>query len=196
MKKYFSLKILYVMALAIFTAGCATTEFVTSTLPAGELSIRQAKVYAYSFLDLRDVDLGPRMPAQVNSQLVKALGNENVSLQAIQFKNTDVGRSFSTINRGMTVPVRQTIESNATAEDSFGADYRLVIFPSSIVLSGAWKFYDIRWELTDIETGNRVWSSVSKGKHLTFWKNDEDPEGRAKVIVDGAVSELKRAGLI
>ena len=184
------------LGLSAAIAGCATNQF-TTVAPATEgLSIRNTKVFAYSFLDLRDAELGPSMLTAIDKQLTQALAKSGVTLAVLRFKDSDVGHSFSATSGGMAVPVRQTIDSNAKGEQALGADYRLIVFPSKMTLSGAWKFYDIRWELIDVKTGKRVWSSVSQGKHLTMWKNDEDPEGRAKTIVDGAVGEMKKGGLI
>lgn len=185
-----------IIAMAATLVGCATNEFKTVASPTNGPSIRSSKVYAYSFLDLRDSELGSTMLSQIDSQLTQSLASASVSLKVLRFKDSDIGRSYATTNSGMSVPVRQTIESNISEEKAYGAEYRLVIFPSKITLSGAWKFYDIRWDLIDVKTGNRVWSSSSQGKHLTMWKNDEDPEGRAKVIVDGVIAEFKKSGLI
>lgn len=185
-----------VATFAAVLAGCATNEFRTITPTTNGLSIRGAKVYAYSFLDLRDAELGSSMLAQVDAQLTQSLADANVSVKVLRFKDSEPGRSFATTSGGMSVPVRQTVESNLPEEKAQGTDYRLIVFPSKITISGAWKFYDIRWDLIDAKTGRAVWSSASQGKHLTMWNNDEDPEKRAKVIVDGVVSEFKKSGLI
>lgn len=187
---------LVIVALAAILVGCATNEFKTISSTTNGPSIRGSKVYAYSFLDLRDSELGSTMLSQIDSQLAQSLASASVSLKVLRFKDSDIGRSYATTNGGMSIPVRQTIESNLSDEKAYGTEYRLVVFPSKITLSGAWKFYDIRWDLIDVKTGNRVWGSSSQGKHLTMWKNDEDPEGRAKVIVDGVIAEFKKSGLI
>ena len=184
------------LGLSAALAGCATHQFTTTGPAAAGFSIRNTKVFAYSFLDLRDAEFGASMLAEVDKQLTQALAKSGVTVKVLRFKDSDVGHSFSATSGGMTVPVRQTIESNAKEEQALRADYRLIIFPSKMTLSGAWKFYDIRWELIEVRTGTRVWSSVSQGKHLTMWKNDEDPEGRAKTIVEGAIGEMKKVGLI
>ena len=185
-----------ILAMAATLVGCATNEFKTIASPTNGPSIRGSKIYAYSFLDLRDAELGPTMLSQIDLQLIQSLANASVSVKVLRFKDSDIGRSYATTNSGMSVPVRQTIESNSQEEKAYGAAYRLVIFPSKMTLSGAWKFYDIRWDLIDVKSGNRVWSSSSQGKHLTMWKNDEEPEARAKVIVDGVIAEFKKSGLI
>lgn len=185
-----------IFGLAAAVVGCASNQFKTVAPAAEGLSLRNTKVYAYSFLDLRDAELGPSMLTAIDRQLTQALAKSGVTLAVLRFKDSEVGHTFSATNGGMAVPVRQTIESSAKEEQALGADYRLIVFPSKMTLSGAWKFYDIRWELIDIKTGKRVWSSISQGKHLTMWKNDEDPESRAKTIVVGAVEEMKKGGLI
>ena len=183
-------------ALTMLLLGCVANEFKTVTPAANGLSIRGAKVFAYSFLDLRDAELGPSMLNEIDKQLGQALAGAGVAMKTLRFKDSEVGRNFSTVSGGMSVPVRQTIDSNAKEEQAYDTQYRLVIFPSKITLSGAWKFYDIRWDLVEVKTGKLVWASTSQGKHLTMWKNDEDPDSRAKVIVDGAIAEMKHSGLI
>ncbi len=185
-----------VFALALALGGCASNSFAPSARADAGASLRGKKVFIYSFLDLRDAEFGPTMLAEIDAQLTAALGKSGAAARVLRFKDSDVGRSFAATSGGMTVPIGQTILSNGTEERGFGTDYRLVIFPSKMTLSGAWKYYDIRWEVFDAASGRRVWLGTSQGRHLTMWKNDEDPAARAKTIVDGAVAELGKSGLL
>lgn len=185
-----------VVFLAALLVGCATNQFTTITPAEPGLSIRNSKVFGYSFLDIRDAEFGPTMLSQIDSQLTQMLEKSNVSFKVLRFKNSEAARYYAATGGSMTVPVGQTILSNLKEEQTFGADYRLVIFPSKMSLVGAWKHYDVRWDLIDVKTGKRVWASTSYGKHLTMWRNDEEPEMRAKMIVDGAIAEMKKGGLI
>jgi hypothetical protein len=168
-----------------------------STAPIAEgTSLKGAKLFSYSFLDVRDTEFGPSMLSEIDKQLAAELGKSNIVMKTLRFKDSEPAKFFVSTNAGMTVPVKQVLDSNAPEEVKFGADYRLVIFPSKMTLSGAWKFYDIRWDVFDVKTGKRVWGSISQGKHLTMWKADEDPQGRAKTIIDAVVGEMRKGGVI
>jgi hypothetical protein len=114
----------------------------------------------------------------------------------LRFKETELGRYFQTSNTGMQIPVRRTIEGSGALELAYGAQFRLIVFPSRMTLNGAWRHYDVSWEIFDTKTGKRVWSTVSNGKHTNAWRDDEDPQQRAKTVVDGLVAALKSSGLI
>jgi hypothetical protein len=193
--KYLSRR-LFIAATASAMAGCATNSFTSvSPAPAG-LSLRNTKVYAYSFLDLRDPEFGPSMLDELDRQLTAAFEASAVTLKVLRFRDSEIGRSYALTNGGMAVPIRQTIESNAYREKALGNDYRIVIFPRRIAPAGAWKNYEIRWDLIDVRTDRVVWSSISEGRHLTLWKADEEPHERAKVIVDSVIKEMKKGELI
>ena len=181
---------------AIALAGCATNQFSGTRSVSPGVTLSGARLQIYSFLDLRDVEFGPNMLAEVDRQLATALGAASVSVQNLRFKSSDPGRYFSSTNAGMRVPVRETIDSNRASELSFAATHRLIIFPSKMTLSGAWKFYDVTWELYETNSGKLVWSTTSHGKHLNAWKNDEDPQVRAKTIVDGVMNEFRTSKLL
>ncbi|QDQ25869.1 hypothetical protein FNU76_05620 [Chitinimonas arctica] len=140
------------------------------------------------------------MVAQLHLQLTQSLASADVSLKVIRLKDSEAGRSFAFAHSGSSIEssfaIRRTIESNLLEERTHGTDYRLIIFPSSIELSDRWKRYTINWDLIDVKTGRRVWNSSSVGRHWTMLSIDEDPEVRAKIIVDGAIAEFKRSGLI
>ncbi len=181
---------------ALAASGCASNQFSgTRTVAAGS-TLANARLQVYSFLDLRDVEFGPNMLGEVDRQLADALAQSSVAVQILRFKNSEPGKYFSSTNSGVRVPVRETIESNSAAERSFAATHRLIIFPSKMTLSGAWKFYDVRWELLEAGTGKLLWTTTSQGKHLNAWKNDEDPQARAKTIVDGVIAELRSSKLL
>jgi hypothetical protein len=182
-------------ALVAGLAGCVTNEFASSK-PAEGATLKGGKVIVYSFLDVRQAELGPTMLDEFDKQLVAALDHATVPSKVVRFRNTDAGRYFTFGDAGMNVPVKNTIQGNADDEKSFGAGYRLVIFPSEMQIQGGWRSYDIRWEITDVHTGQVVWSTLSHGKHLVNWKIDENAAGRAQVLIDSFVTELKTAHLV
>ncbi len=180
----------------IAMAGCATNQFSGTRNVSPGASLSGARLQIYSFLDIRDVEFGPNMLAEVDRQLATALESASVTVQNLRFKSSDPGKYFSSTNSGMRIPVRETIESNLAAETSFSATHRLIVFPSKMTLSGLWKFYDVTWELYESKSGKLVWATTSHGKHMNAWKNDEDPEVRAKTIVDGILNEFRSSKLL
>jgi hypothetical protein len=176
--------------------SCASNQFSKTQTRVEGSSLRNSSVYVYSFLDIRDSEFGPQMLAAFDRQLVAALAASQVKASVLRFKESDTGRYYSASNASMQIPVRETIVSNVPKEREASADYRLVIFPSKMTLSGAWKFYDVRWDVISVKNGQTVWTTSSQGKHLNAWKNDEDPEARAKTIVDGIVAEMRKSNLL
>lgn len=187
-------RIAFLTVLALLS-GCATNEFAATKSEVAGLNIKGAHVYVYSFLDVRDPELGPTMTAEVNAQLTKALAAADVQAKVLPFKASEIGRYSTLTNGNVRIPVRETVFANLAQEREFGAQYRMVIFPSNMQLQGAWKHYDIKWDLFDAQSGKLVWSTTSHGKHMTTWKVDEDPQPRAKIIVDGIIAEFKNSHL-
>lgn len=183
-------------AIALLASGCASNQFVATQKPADGVSLKNAKLQVYSFLDLRDTELGPNLLSEFERQFTEQLARTPVEVRVLRFKNSATGKYFATTAGGMSVPVKDTIDGHANEEREFGASYRLIIFPSRLRLAGAWRFYDIQWELVDATTNRRVWGTTSQGKHMNAWSNDEDPKGRAKTIVDGIVAEMKNSQII
>lgn len=187
---------LLLASLASLVSACATNQFSPAVPVTDGMTLSNSNLYVYSFLDIRDAEFGPTMLAEIDTQLVRELAKATVTAKVLRFKKSKVGEYYGTTNGGLSVPVAQTIQSNAEEERALGADYRLIIFPSQMTRSGSWKLYDIRWELIDIKTSKRVWVTTSHGKHLNLWKNDEDPQARAKTIVDGVMAEFQKSNLI
>jgi hypothetical protein len=188
-------RLIVTLLVALALSGCSTNRFTTSS-PGTTISIKNTKLYAYNFLDVRDSHLGPSMLAEVDKQLGQRLSASGVTLKVLQFKNSEVGKSFSSDSGAMTSPARETILSNLSAERAFQADYRLIIFPANMLHNGVRKTYTIRWDLMDVRSGKIVWTATSEGNRMVLWGTDELPVSRAKVIVDGLIEEMKANGLI
>lgn len=191
-----SIRSILFAAFFFILTGCATNEFAPSKTYAEGLSLKDSRLYIYSFLDIRDVEFGPTMLAEFDKQFTQELQTAGTSAKVLRFKSSGPGRYFSFTNSGVQIPVRDVITQNANDEKAMGAQYRLIIFPSKMTLSGAWKFYDVRWEIVDIRTDKVVWATTSRGKHLNAWRNDEDPGPRAKTIVNGIVEEMRKSKLL
>jgi len=193
--------LIFIRRIALFfllpiLAACATNQFSGTKAATSGVSLKNTQIYIYSFLDARETEFGPNLLSEFDEQLIGELEKLKVKGKILRFKDSDIGRYYSMTNAGMQIPVGQVIASNLSNERGFDARYRLVIFPSKMTLSGAWRFYDIQWDLTESQTGKKVWSTTSHGKHINMWKNDEDPRVRAKTIVDGIIVELRNSGLL
>ena len=190
------LKHLLAAAWVVVLSACAANEFVQTKTHVDSLSIRNSKLFIYSFLDVRTGELGPSLLDEFDRQLTQQLSKSGVTVAILRFKDSEPGKQYSFTSSGMQIPVRDTIVQNASNERAMGSDFRLIIFPSQMTVSGAWRFYNVRWDLVETRTGKLVWSTSSRGKHMNAWKNDEDPETRAKTIVDGIVEEMRKSNLL
>ncbi|GEM_PF-4410747 len=207
------------IAFVLLLSGCASNTFSQTKLLAPNVSLRGSTVYVYSFLDIRENELGPKLLDQFDLQLGEELRKSGVTAKVLRFKKSAAGMAFlaaqreemrrlgfydeKTIAEGIrggaiSIPVGDTISQNVGDERRIGARYRLVIFPNETTLRPGimGTSYAIRWDLTEIRSGHVVWSTTSEGRKVDGWKIDEDSEGRAKRIVDGVVSEMKTSGLM
>jgi hypothetical protein len=188
-------RLIFPLLAALALAGCSFNEFTNRAPAEPAQSIRNSKLYAYNFLDIRDTELDPALLAEIEKQLVKKLAANGVALKVLRFKDSEVGRSFS--NGGsMTVPIQPTILGNLSEEKAFAADHRLIIFPSSIRLEGPTRFYTIRWEIVEVKSGKIIWTGTSEGRRVTLWGMDEKPVVRAEIIVDSLINEMKNKKLL
>ena len=56
--------------------------------------------------------------------------------------------------------------------------------------------FDVRWDLYDVGSGRLEWFSLTRTRHLNWISRDENPEGRAKTLVDNVVGEMLKAGVL
>lgn len=186
----------FALTLIALQFGCASNQVVSSNPITPGTSIKNSKIYIYSLLDLRVAEFGTTMLTEFDKQLAMEFAKSNATSKVLRFRESDTGKYFTTTNSGMMIPIRQMLVSNMLDEKQFGADYRLIIFPSTMTLAGAWKYYDIRWEILDAKTNQRVWESTTKGKHLTLWKTDEDPQERARTLLEPVFQEMRKSGVL
>jgi hypothetical protein len=92
--------------------------------------------------------------------------------------------------------VGQVILQNAANERQFGSEQRLFAFPLQTTVAGAWRHYDIRWTIQNTRTGQVVWSTISRSSHMNWIRTDENSTRRARVIVEGLVSQMAASGLV
>ena len=190
------MKALLAAACVVLLSACASNEFLQTKTHVDGLSLKNTKLYIYSFLDARTGELGPNLLNEFDRQLTQQLAKSGITSKVLRFRDSEPGKQYSFTSAGMQIPVRETIQQNLANERDMGNDYRLIIFPSLLSVQGAWRHYDVRWDLLDARTGKAVWSTQSRGKHMNAWKADEDPETRAKTIVDGIVGEMQKSNLL
>ena len=165
-------------------------------MPGAPASLRDSFVYVYDFLDVRLEQYGDRVLAQFEMDLTDALRKVNADSKVLRFRHSRVGLRTEIYAGTLNIPVGETVFDNLADEAAKGAKYRLIIIPSDYVLSGAWRFYKVRWILMDVHTNKRIWSYEYRGKHLVIWRTNENAVARSHKLIDAAWSEMKKAGLL
>ncbi|HEY3814015.1 MAG TPA: hypothetical protein VGL66_12390 [Caulobacteraceae bacterium] len=162
-------------------------------------------VYIYTFLDVREVEFGPRLLDQLDSQLMADLEKGGARAKVLRFKASQPAQAYAfktqfpvrgSVYSTDPISVDETIQSNLADEAAVGARYRLVEFPVSVSVRGPHEYYAIRYTLIDCATGKTVWQVVNHGKHLIWVKVDEDAEGRARKMTEEVLEQLKTAGYL
>jgi hypothetical protein len=176
-------------------AGCATTpKFSSSTSSVG---VQLDKIYVYSFLDVRQNVLGQHFLEDLKVELDQKFASHGVVTEQLWFRDSPVFSEFAAAGlTSVMVPIGRVIVGNRPTEVHFGARYRLVAFPLETTAAGSWNFYDFRWDLIDVTTGMKVWTTTSHAGKLNFAGPDEYPQKRADMIVGGLIGEMKKAGFL
>lgn len=187
---------LCLVSIMAMLAGCVINNFDVAQPVASGVTLKSENLYIYSFLDLRASAFGPTTLEEFNKQLLQQLNASSVTAKVLNFKDSDVGHSYIATNSGMYIPIGQTIKDNLQDEKTFGARYRLVIFPTEVDFRGAWKFFDLRWVLYDTQTNKVVWETISHGKKNDFWSTNEDPQNRGGILAKGIMDALRKSNLI
>ena len=185
-------------ATAALADAPAVTPPITAPAPvAAHPALNGAFVYVYSFLDIREAQLGRPCLDLVNRDLVAALKASRVDAKVLNFKDSPTSSTFALYgNAGTVLPLKQVVAENAADERATGARYRLVVFPSNFEVMGAGQYWDIRWSLIDIATNRVVWTATIGGNRVIWWRTTEGAEPRAKGIVDKFMDELRKGGMV
>lgn len=195
---------LLVSIVVLGTSGCATNNFRTPPPAfAGQAPLRA--VYVYSFLDLRENELGPKFLGEVQRQFAEALKAKGASSAQLSFNDSPLRaeyllkeepvRGSLTRQASTRVPVGEVIATNLRAEAAFGAPYRLIVFPASLTALNTGHRFDVRWDIYDARTNVRVWSATSETLHQNWISHDESPVERAKILVEGIILQMTKAGV-
>lgn len=188
----------------LLLGGCSVSRnsFAPSPFEAPKpgISLRNASVYIYCFLDVRAASIGRPMLREFDSMLVQRLNAEGVKTTTFHFAPN--GSNYDSPYLSVPIPVYPTIEAHAAEEKALGAKYRLVVFPTesysqSIDVANSMRSYAIRWDLYDIADGRLVWSTHSVGSQASLlFGSEQDPSYRTTLIVDGFIAELKKFALL
>ena len=186
---------LLMLAVVAALGACATARFETAAKPGTLPAITGTQVYVYSFLDIRNSDLGAAMVAAVNQRLVARLGERGVEARVLTYSEA-TGKPVAGWAGTVSVPIAQILAEHRDEETSFGAEYRLLIMPASMNLYGANQSYQIRWSLAEVASDREMWMTTLRGDRTVWWSQSEDAEARAATFVDGVIAEMTGSGLL
>lgn len=165
-------------------------------MPATPASLRNSFVYVYNFLDVREEQYGDKVLAQFDAQLIDRLEFVGAHAKVLRYRDSPAMKPGGSHFGSTMIPVAETIFANLADEAATGAKYRLIAFPASYTLSGAWRFYEVRWILVDVRTNRKIWSYLYSGKHLVMLRTNENAEARGRKLVRAAWDSMKAAGLL
>lgn len=171
------------------------------TLP---LDLSQARLYIYDFLDIREKVYRPQVLDEIERQLLEMLTPQTQAVTILRSQQTPfmIQRNasnwqaeISTEHQVERVPVLDAIASNFSAEQQFGADYQLIVFPSSFESYGVWRYYSIRFVVIR-KSDQKSWEYNYDGRHAVMLKEAERANSRAEKIVQGLAAAMTGYNLI
>lgn len=183
-------------------AACAIKPSVQVS-NASQSNLQLDKLYIYSFLDVRQTNLGDNYLTMFEMLLAEELTKRNVNSKQLWFNRSQTARHTAMIdtvtlanpyqrNSTTQVPVRRTIAENLADETSFGARYRMTLFPKSISNNA----YAVHIDIEDVATGKLVWYATMSGRNLNWVMADEVPEQRARLTVQSIIEALDGSHLL
>lgn len=190
------MKIVLIFIIAFLTASCASPPDFKTGLQSRETSPIN-NVYMYSFLDLRVDIIGRNTLDLFEKYISHEFKERGIATKLLSFNTANMGGSaLLEDGNGVEVPIGKVIETNIDKEMAFSTDYRLIIFPSYVRTGTGIVSYQIRWDIVKTKSGERIWSANSWTSNTIWMSNDEIPEKKAKVLVNGLFSQLESEGLV
>lgn len=182
-------------AAAMALSACASLNYSSTENPT-HVTLVGSQVYVYSFLDIRNSEFGTRMVRAANEQIVEGLGARGVQSEFITYHQTEAGMATTSEGGSMVIPIDQIVASRRAYEQQIGADFRLLVIPSQMLVNSAAHDFEVRWVLVDTSDNRTVWQSTLRGSR-TVWVggNDSDPENRARRFVEGLFVQMQQRGL-
>jgi hypothetical protein len=167
-----------VFAAVLTLQGCAAAaSFRDTRMPGAPVTF--SRLYIYSFLDITDDALGSSLRRELSRQLAAELESRGVSSEQHSFSDSRIAGEFPRLRdqewRMDTIPVGRVILQNAANERRFGAEYRLVAFPTQTRVVGSERTYDIRW-------GNPGCAGFANGveHYIPIAAHELDQQGRER----------------
>lgn len=159
-----------------------------------------APLYVYSFLEVRRDEMTPKVIEQFYADLATRLDAAGVRSKLHRYDPEAVGEFNAELTgkgpQSTAIPVMRVIYNNRADEQAIGAPYRLIVFPSSYKVVGAWRYYDVRFVLMDTRFNRRLWSYTYSGRHLVLWSNSENAKARSEKILNALFEAMKTMGYL
>ncbi len=190
---------LLAVILAVGLSACASKPRFNESTPIYSGTQPVTSLFIYSFLDVREQSLGKNFLRELERQLKDELSSHGVQSRQLSSLDSPYMASFSLgstqtgyLRTGISVPVAEVIQDNASVESASGASHRLVMFPKLIHRYGDGPpIYEVNWDLIDVRTGRLNWSVTSSTMHGVWLHNDEKPVERAQLMVQGIIEQMK-----
>ncbi|MCK4118389.1 energy transducer TonB [Ralstonia nicotianae] len=197
-----STKMLAIFVASCMLAACAIKPSVQVS-NASQSDLQLEKLYIYSFLDVRQNNLGSNYLTMFEMLLAEELTKRNVNSKQLWFNRSQTALHTAMIdsvtlgspygrNSTTQVPVKRTIAENRANETSFGARYRMTLFPKNISNNA----YAIYIDIEDAMTGKLVWYATMNGHNFNWVIADEVPEQRARLSVQSIIEALDGSHLL
>lgn len=207
MKIPLAIKAITISSVMLVLHGCAVSEShrFTKIERQSAAHIKDSKLYVYSFLDAREIDLGANFIQAIKSTMNEKLLGHSIDVKYISFRGTKRGMNFPLSFGEMRIPVEQVIDENQLLEKRFAPKFRLIILPtevlSSVSIYGQTPIkQEISWRLVETETNKVIWQGESSSTAIwgtvTSGFNDDKSMERAKLIVNQLIAEWKKSGVL
>ncbi len=200
------LRIGVVILLSVFFTGCAmNTRYSPSDPYRGTRDVRS--IYVYSFLDLREKEIGKLFLSEVERLLGEEFEKRSIKQAQFWFERSSIrgefalssapaGRTWMGPRSEMRVPVREVIQANTNNEQALGATHRLIIFPSGTVTGGLGPNFSVKWDLIDTSSGHLNWTASSHSTSTNWVNNDENALERARSFVSDFFAQMVAGGVL
>ena len=124
------------LVIILLLSACTTTSFQSKTSEYTGVTPVSA-VYVYSFLDLREGNLGKKFLAEVKRQLDEALAKDGIRVKQLWFNDSPLRAQFSLAeigphpsNTSTRVPVDEVIKDKLVSSLSLRQEPEFVISPA------------------------------------------------------------------
>jgi hypothetical protein len=192
------------LSVVLSLGGCASAPTFNTTTYT--VSTPMESVYVYSFLDVREHELGTSYMSEIEKQLDAALTQRGVRSKQLWFNrapirdeialNAQAQRNWRSIDSSVHIPVQAVMDFNASDERAFAPTHVLVVFPTETTGTGVGFAYTVTWRLMDMKTRRLAWAATSRTDNVNWMKKDELPVERAGALVGGLMKELDRNFLL